>query len=191
VKNKNSRSGIPTALLWAIILVAAAIAIIGFTEITGVTHVFRKAQTNPAPSANAETKGEGTPPGPSLSPGTTGQTPEDGDKQPANGSTGTATPPRTPEGVFVSNHHPGENGSPTKETSVCTTTPGATCQILFVKDGVTKSLATQTTDKGGSAYWNNWEVHDTLTPGTWQVKAVATLNGQSATAVDATELVVQ
>jgi hypothetical protein len=98
----------------------------------------------------------------------------------------------TPTGSFVSNHHPNLGGSPAPntESSVCTSTSGATCKITFTKDGVTKSLATETTDNGGSAYWD-WKLQDIgLTAGSWQVQAEVSLSGQTKTATDAMDLTV-
>lgn len=96
----------------------------------------------------------------------------------------------TPSGDFVSNHHPNLSGSPAPNlmSSVCTTTPGATCTIIFTKDGVQKSLPAQTTDRGGSAYWN-WRLQDIgITSGSWKITAKATLNDQTKTADDALNL---
>lgn len=92
-----------------------------------------------------------------------------------------------PTGDFVSNHHPNLDGDPAPSaiTSVCTTTPGAKCQITFTKDGITKSLPNETTDRGGSAYWN-WKLSDIgLSTGMWQVKAIATLGSQTQSTTDA------
>ncbi|MEO6513738.1 MAG: hypothetical protein ABIO22_03665 [Candidatus Saccharimonadales bacterium] len=97
-----------------------------------------------------------------------------------------------PTGDFVSNHHPNLSGSPAPNTisSVCTTTPGASCTISFTKDGVTKSLPTQTTDRAGSAYWN-WKLQDiNLTAGSWNITAAATLSGQTKVASDPMDIVV-
>lgn len=96
-----------------------------------------------------------------------------------------------PFGTFISNHRPGQNGSPTSEQSTCNTTPGATCDIQFTSGGVTKSLGAQITDSNGTAYWS-WDINGgTLAPGTWQITAVAKLNGQTKTATDPTPLEVQ
>ena len=98
-----------------------------------------------------------------------------------------------PSGDFVSDHHPNLSGSPAPNTmtSVCNTTPGATCQISFTMDGVTKSLPSQTTDSGGSTYWTNWKLQNVgLTAGSWSVEATASLNGQTKTASDSMSLVV-
>lgn len=115
------------------------------------------------------------------------------------GSSGSssASPPTTaaliaPYGTFVSNHRPGQNGSPTTEQSVCTTTPGASCNITFTNSaGVVKSLGAQTVGSSGSAYWN-WNVTGSdLAPGTWKVAATATFNGQAKTTTDATSLEIE
>lgn len=98
----------------------------------------------------------------------------------------------TPFGTFVSNHKPGQNGSPTSEQSVCNTTPGAQCDIQFKSaDGVVKTLGTETVSNSGTAYWS-WDVKGaTLAPGKWQITAVATLNGQTKTSNDPILLEVQ
>jgi len=98
------------------------------------------------------------------------------------------TPPTTPYGDFVSNHSPGGQ-NPTQETSVCNTTPGATCYIQFTQGSIIKSLSSQTADANGAAYWN-WDA-TTLSGGSWTIKAIAGLNGQTATASDSRPLVVQ
>jgi hypothetical protein len=97
-----------------------------------------------------------------------------------------------PYGTFVSNHRPGQNGSPTTEQSVCTTTPGATCNITFTNSaGVVKSLGAQTVGSDGTASWN-WNVTGSdLAAGSWKVAATATLNGQSKATADATTLEIQ
>jgi len=96
-----------------------------------------------------------------------------------------------PSGTFVSNHRPGQNGSPTGEQSVCNTTPGATCYIQFIKEGVTKKLDAQTADPSGATYWT-WDVKQAgFSAGSWQITAIASLNGQTKTANDALTLEVQ
>jgi hypothetical protein len=91
-----------------------------------------------------------------------------------------------PSGTFVSNHHPNLGGKPAPNQiqSVCTTTSGAKCAIVFTKDGVTKSLPAQMTDSEGTTYWT-WKLQDIgLTAGTWHVEAKATLGTQTKTASD-------
>lgn len=98
-----------------------------------------------------------------------------------------------PTGTFVSNHRPNLGGSPApnEEQSTCNTTPGATCQISFTYNGVTKSLPAQTADSGGATYWT-WDLQDIgLTEGSWQIQATARLNGKTLTGSDALKLEVQ
>lgn len=96
-------------------------------------------------------------------------------------STSTLDPnitPTTPLGMFVSNHHPNLSGTPAPntETSTCTTTPGAQCQIRFTQNGATKSLPSQQTDGSGNTSWS-WKIQDIgITEGTWKISAVA-ING--------------
>jgi hypothetical protein len=98
-----------------------------------------------------------------------------------------------PTGTFVSNHRPNLSGSPApnEEQSTCNTTPGATCQISFTYNGVTKSLPEQTADSGGATYWT-WSLQEIgLTEGSWQIQATARLNGKTLTGSDALKLDVQ
>ena len=97
-----------------------------------------------------------------------------------------------PTGSFVSNHTPGQNGSPTTEQSVCNTTSGATCNISFTNDeGITKNLGVKTTDSNGSAYWQ-WDISGgNLSTGSWKITATATLNNQTLTSTDSMPLEVQ
>lgn len=163
---------------------------------TNTIHLFRH---TPHPiSASSSTKGEpnNTNPQPPATPSPTGT--------PSSGTTGSGqdkhspseTPTPTalviPTGNFVSNHHPNLSGSPAPNliASSCTTTPGATCQIFFTKDGATKSLPAEITDAGGSAFWN-WKLQDYgLGQGTWSIRAVATLGSQTQSASDSQDLVV-
>ncbi len=92
----------------------------------------------------------------------------------------------TPYGNFVSDHTPNLGGSPHPNlmSSVCTTTPGAHCQISFTNGSITKYLASQAVDSKGSTYWT-WYLQDIgLSTGDWTIKATATLNSQTETAVD-------
>lgn len=95
--------------------------------------------------------------------------------------------PAKPYGTFVSNHHPslsGSGGVPSSIQSTCQGTPGAKCQIIFTKDGKTKSLPEKTIGSHGSVSWD-WDVEEAgFTAGSWQIKAVSSLNGKSAEAMD-------
>lgn len=174
-------------VLFIVTFLCVLIGVVAILDVTNVTHFFHKdtkkyidTPTTGGSSAN-EQKGE-----PSTG-NNSGSQPTDNKGSSNDGSVFLLTP----AGDFVSNHNPGSNGSPLSESSVCTTTPGATCQITFTKDGVTKLLPAQVTDQGGSSYWNNWTLQQYgLTPGSWQIKAVATLNGQTKTATDAINLTV-
>jgi len=109
-------------------------------------------------------------------------------KQPNSGSptTNSDKPPASPSGNFVSNHHPNLDGSPapSQETSVCNTTPGATCYISFSKGTLSTKLPSQKTNSEGSAYWT-WDVSKAgLTTGEWTITAVAQLNGKSKSSMD-------
>jgi hypothetical protein len=185
---KRTKSRKKFLIIAAIAVVVAALLAVWFWQKDD-----KSLDTQTASSNSQATKGEPSASEGTQSSGSTGgtDTSQPGDQKSESGGSSSQTL-LAPSGNFVSNHHPGEGGSPTSETSVCTTTPGATCKITFTKDGVTKSLSVQSVDRGGSAYWNGWTPSDAgLSSGSWQVKAVATLNGQSESTTDAIELVVQ
>lgn len=90
-----------------------------------------------------------------------------------------------PTGNFVSAHR--VNPSSTIE-SVCVTTPGAKCKIVFTRGTTVKSLVSKTTDGEGTTAWIWQPKKIGITGGSWQIKAVATLNGQKKVSKDAMSL---
>jgi len=177
-----------------ILLVVLAALVLTTLELTNTTHIFHKKARPATVSGSTYTKGEPSQSSANSSTTSSGNTggnsvPPSSDQK-NGGDTSSSAVLTVPIGNFVSNHHPNLSGSPAPntESSVCTTTPGASCKITFTKDGVTKSLALETTDNGGSAYWT-WKLQDIgLTVGSWQVQAIALLNGQTKTASDAMSL---
>ena len=180
---------------WVASLLVAVILLLGF----GVYWQFiRDHHKTPAVSATGDTKGDtavqnnntgtktdSTVPGHTVNPTPSDQT----GKQQVPPTTGGAAP-LEPTGDFVSSH--GTNQPVPRSAameSVCTSTPGASCVISFTQGSVTKSLPAQTTDKGGSTYWNQWTPQTYgLTAGSWTITATATLNGQTKSATDALPL---
>ncbi len=102
-----------------------------------------------------------------------------------------AEPPKPPFGSFVSNHYPSLHGSPapSKERSVCNTSPGAICTITFTNNGgIIKVLPEQTADSNGVAAWA-WDVNQAgFTEGVWRVSVMASLNGKTVTTNDSIDL---
>jgi hypothetical protein len=176
-------------------LVAIILAILILTGLL-VWHAHSSRTSKVAKTASPYTKGQpaATPSVASPASPTDQNSPNASQQSDQKSGTGAANnlPLITPSGNFVSNHTPGQNGSPNSEVSVCNTTPGALCKIVFTKDGVIKSLPEKAADSGGTVYWNNWLPKDYgLTAGSWQIQAVASLNGQTKTASDSMDLVVQ
>jgi hypothetical protein len=102
-----------------------------------------------------------------------------------NGSTTLAAP----SGTFVSNHSPSlSDASRAQETSVCNTTPGASCSITFTLGNTTKTLSAKTTDDNGAASWDWTPSSLGLTEGSWKIKATATQGGQTKTSEDSLTL---
>lgn len=195
MKSINTRKfRTPYAILLALIIIAA---IAGILQGVGLVHLF-KHNGPPAISGGQQTKGEvGSSQKSSSSPASNSTSSTNSQVQPGDTKSDTSTNSSAdllvPTGDFVSNHHPNLSGSPAPNTlsSVCASTPGSSCTITFTKDGVSKSLPPQTTDRGGSAYWN-WKLQDVgLTTGSWSVKATVSLGNQTKSADDAMQLVVQ
>lgn len=188
--NKQSRFK-NKKLVGALLLVVALLAM-GMLEAFNVTHVFHSS------NARAVTT--------TASPATKGIKPADNskDKQPATGSTpstGTQSQgqPNSPDGPVKQNATSNNTNlaAPSgtfaniyKDVSLsenmqstCNTTPGATCQIIFTRGSLTKSLPLKSVDNGGAAYWS-WKPNDSnvgLSVGTWHITARATLGSQTQT----------
>jgi cytoskeletal protein RodZ len=97
-----------------------------------------------------------------------------------------------PTGTLVSNHSPSlSDANRNQEVSVCNTTPGASCEITFTLNGVTKSLGVKTADDKGTASWDWTPQSVGLTVGSWQIQAIATWHGQTMTGKDSIKLSVQ
>ena len=103
-----------------------------------------------------------------------------------------AVKPSEPIGSFVSNHYPNLSGSPRPNSiaSTCTTTPGASCKIVFTMGRVVKELTGKSTDQNGNTEWN-WTLQSIgITEGTWKIKAIATNGNLSASSSDSIDMVV-
>lgn len=101
--------------------------------------------------------------------------------------------PKTPIGVFVSNHRPNLSGSPAPNTinSTCSTTPGVFCSITFTQGSSVKSLPEQQTDANGNIEWN-WSLQQVgLTEGSWDITVTAKNGDLTSTTTDAIPLEVQ
>lgn len=179
-----------------LIIIGVAVITLLILELAGVTHVIHRESRQIQQSGSAYTKGESAEitetDSQKTSQTTSPNTDDTQNDKGSNGSGANQTNLSDPTGNFVSNHRPNLSGSPAPNTvtSVCTTTPGATCTIQFVQSDKTLKLEQRTTDKGGSAYWD-WKIQDIgLTSGVWKVTAVATLGAQTKTTTDAVDMVV-
>lgn len=170
-------------------LVVVAILVVVGLQLSGKIHLFGKA---PKPiTASEATKGVHFSDSGTTKEGGASKNHTDNSNS-ENPASSNAFPLTKPQGVFISNHFPNLSGSPAPNqiNSVCTTTSGAKCTIVFTKSDVTKSLPAQMTDSGGSTYWT-WTLQDIgLTAGTWHVEAKATLGSQTKTTDDLRDLVV-
>jgi hypothetical protein len=172
----------------AFIAASILVIVLILLELTNTTHILHKSSSETTKSPNRNTTGEGsatkTPQG-TTTPANT--TTESNDTKQTSAQASTLL---DPTGNFVSAHKNVPKSA--SLSSVCNTTSGAECKIVFTNGSISKSLDPQTTDSNGSSFWNSWSPEDIgLTSGSWQVQAVATLNGQSKTSTDAMKLEIQ
>jgi hypothetical protein len=185
--NKKSRYVLlrPPYIIVVVILIAAGVYFISrFTFLSGYSN-------GSAHTSIPYTKGEVN--NNQTSPTNTNKSTQTYNSAQNSNTVNTSSTLLIPTGDFVSNHNPNLSGSPSPNTmtSVCDTTPGATCSISFYENAVVKSLPSHIVDSSGSTYWINWKLQDIgLTAGSWKIQAIATMNGQSKTADDATRLTV-
>lgn len=183
------------------IAIATIVILLAALQLTHVIHLFGSAPakaTIPTSSVHSATSNSGSKAKSSTktstAPTTTasrGSSSTSSKQEVASPTSTTTAPLVAPEGSFVSNHHPGQNGSPTTEVSVCDTTPGAICYIQFTNGSFTRTLSSQTADGEGTVTWD-WDVSNPAFPaGSWQITAIATLNGQTKTTSDTQALEVQ
>lgn len=181
-------------LLWGFLTILVLGGFLASLEITNKTDIFhkQKAVSGTIPSTStpstpvSEDKDSSVPPNDNA---TAPESPKQGDSTTSTPSVGTA--PVAPYGNFVSNHNPNLDGhpAPSSVNSVCNTTPGAQCYIEFTnQDGVVKALETKTTDSNGAVYWK-WDIKAAgFSAGSWKIKVIATLNGQTTRTDDAQNL---
>lgn len=163
-----------------VIVVVAVMVIVGVVYAYHLNH-----KKKPVPTLNQYTKGQASQPSSSSS------SSEQSVSSPNSSKTGGASASLVaPTGNFVSNHHPNLSGSPAPNsmTSVCNTSPGASCRITFTNGDVNKSLPEQVTDSGGATYWY-WKLQDIgLTAGSWKISATSSMSGSSLSSTDPTPL---
>lgn len=175
----------PTSRRRWLILGLVAILIIGFGGYK--FYQSRKELQKPTiPSQQVQTtepdniKDSGKQPSPATGSGSSGNSS-------SGSSSGNSVTLLAPFGSFVSNHNPGKDNAAI-EQSVCNTSPGAQCYIQFTKGSSTKKLVAQTTDSNGVTIWD-WQIKSAgLSAGSWQVTAVASLNGQTRSTPDPIKL---
>lgn len=182
-KHFSSKKRYMTALLVVLLLV-----LMFLLELTNTTYLFHKQKTVSVviPTTSTSTKAPADSTTSTQPPQTTSA------KTPAVNSSSNL-PLVAPYGSFVSNHSPSLSGNsvPSSEQSSCYTTPGATCYIVFTKDSITNRLPDQVANSYGIAYWS-WDIKQAgMTQGSWQIQAIATLNGQTKSTLDTINLDVQ
>jgi hypothetical protein len=195
------KKALPRPAKFGLVGLAVVVTALLITELTGLTHIIRKpapkqltitasSATNASSDNNAKGGNKATDhtTSPTANPAvpTTNPSPKDpSSDSPSNGTTTPSSAPlNEPVGTFVSNHMPGQNGSPTQETSTCTSTPSASCTIKFTMGEYERTLAAKTVGPSGTVSWS-WDIADYSFPaGKWQVTASATLNGQTKTTAD-------
>lgn len=135
---------------------------------------YPKASTSasPSPSASASSQPRAGQPS-SRNLGTPSPTPVV-----SGAPSGPALPP--PEGALLNVHSASLAGG-TKLVSACSTQPGAMCQVQ-AKQGGTVKLGTAVKADGTGAAEINWTAQGMgLGIGNWEIRVVASLNGQTST----------
>ena len=187
VSSRNLFRKKPFLVVFAVLLLA--IVALAALELTNTTHFFHTPKTvsGPIPVISHKT----TPQSVNTSSANTKGANTSTDTTSSTGPAVNSAVLAAPSGIFVSNHHPGQNGTPLTEESTCTTTPGASCYIKLTQAGIVKTLPPQSTGDSGGASWD-WSIGQAgLGSGSWQVEAVATLGSQTKTTVDPVSLEVQ
>ncbi|HLZ15021.1 MAG TPA: hypothetical protein VKQ34_03440 [Candidatus Saccharimonadales bacterium] len=179
-KTKKRPAGIIVGCVVAIVVVAAILQLAHVTHWFGKPTATKGAPYEPAPNHTGPAASAGQ----SSGSNNAGKHSDNTSPIPAP-STNPSIVLETPNGTFVSSHHVTLD-SPIE--SVCNTTSGATCTITFTKDGVSKSLSTENTDKNGSVYWSWQPSQIGLTAGSWHIAAQAAYGDQTKTASDALTL---
>jgi hypothetical protein len=115
-------------------------------------------------------------------------TQSDNPKTPAQTDTNTKTL-TAPSGTFVNLYNASAD---TQMSSICNTTSGATCQIIFTKGSLSIALPAKTTDDDGDATWAWTPQQIGLTSGSWHITAKAMLASQTTSTDNGSlELVIQ
>jgi hypothetical protein len=173
--------------IWVISLLLFAVAITAAPAYIHLHHKLAQVKV-PSTSKQVASKQTATSDSDSASRAGNSSSPASDKSQSGPPTQGTTAALVSPSGNFVSNHKPGQNGAPNSETSVCDTTPGASCYIQFTNNDTTKKLDAQTASADGVAIWY-WNVKDAgFSAGSWKVSAVATFNGQTQTSNDVVTL---
>jgi hypothetical protein len=187
-KLMNNPTRYPKKTLFAASFIVLVILGVGALEVTGTTHFFHK-KLNPETTKTTTTGGASAfnDKGETALPTTPSDSSNTSAGAKTDGNNGAATVLLAPTGTFVSAHK--NVGMDVPLTSVCNTTPGAICQITMTSGISSHSLEGRTADSNGAVYWDRWTPRGIgLTPGVWDVKAKASLNGQSKTTDDALTL---
>lgn len=175
------------------LLIIALLVVIPLVTVLVWATTFRQKVTT-IPATNTSTSTSTTSQNASSNPSTNNdKNPGATTPQNQNSPEGTGAGPMKPYGSFVSNHHPSVSGAtaPSSMQSVCSGTPGAKCYISFTKGNEVRKLPEQTIASDNSTIWD-WDINSAgLTAGTWEIKAISTLNGKTETAEDTLKLEVQ
>ncbi len=138
-------------------------------------HNHKSAQSQPASSTSTSNQS-----------GITTTTTDNGSQKVAGNPqpTATGTAPAAPSGAFVSNHKPTLSSPANQMNSICRTSLGANCEIRFTKGSEVKTLGPGVVGADGSISWD-WKLQDIgINGGSWQIQAVATLNGKAVSTTD-------
>lgn len=179
----TKQSRFRTKKVLTLFVILLCVIVLGLLEITGTTHIISNGSKTPNKTASSISKGvkngfDRAASGTEV--GNAGTQPDQSTSVKQN-SINTSDTLISPTGTFA-NIYKGVSLSDLMQ-STCNTSPGATCQIIFTRGSVTKSLPMQAADAGGAVYWS-WRPGDSnvgLSPGTWHIMAKSSLGSQIKT----------
>jgi hypothetical protein len=165
---------------------AGALAVLGLTLAVGACGSSGKDDATSTTSTTVSVPGSSTTTSGGTAAPTTEPVPDTAPTTSVSDTTVPTTPPDTPTGLFLNTHTLSLSGGavPGDGQSVCKTTPGATCNIRFTKDGQTKELGAKVADSSGNVEWSWTPAEVGLTAGQWQVEIIAARGDYTAVAED-------
>jgi hypothetical protein len=182
-KKSNSRKKIAAVAILVVVVIYAVLAVtLRLWPLHKKVFITASNVENSLPSKHADAGSNDS--SDTSSPSAQSDNPKEPSQTSASSKTLTA-----PSGTFANLY---DASVDTQMNSICNTTSGATCQIIFTKGSLSIALPAKTTDNDGVASWAWTPQQIGLTSGKWHVTAKAVLASQTKTTDNGSlELVIQ